>query len=55
MKYPKILCVLSIFIFMGIGVAGVRHVGAEEWAPSFEAFKPTDDPAYHQRHSGKID
>jgi len=55
MKYPKILCVLSIFIFMGIGVTGVKHVGAEEWTASFEAFKPTDDPAYHQRHNGNIE
>ena len=55
MKYPKILSVLSIFIFMGIGVTGIKHVGAEEWTASFEAFKPTDDPAYHQRHNGIIE
>jgi hypothetical protein len=55
MKYPKILCVLSIFIFMGIGVTGIKHVGAEEWTASFEAFKSTDDPAYHQRRDGTIE
>ncbi len=56
MKYPKILCVLSIFIFMGIGgITGIKHVGAEEWTASFEAFKQTDDPAYHQRHNGNIE
>ncbi len=55
MKYPKILCVLSIFIFMGRGVTGIKHVGAEEWTASFEAFKSTDDPAYHQRRDGTIE
>jgi hypothetical protein len=40
---------------MGIGVAGIKYVGAEEWTASFEAFKPTDDPAYHQRHNGIIE
>ncbi|MCR4288917.1 MAG: hypothetical protein NUV86_01465 [Candidatus Scalindua sp.] len=55
MRYPRILCILSIFAFMGIGVTGINHVGAEEWVASFEAFKSTDDPAYHQRHNGNID
>jgi hypothetical protein len=55
MKYPKILCVLSIFIFMGIGVTGIKHVEAEEWVASFEAFKSASDPGYHQRRNGTIE
>jgi hypothetical protein len=55
MKYPRILCILSVFAFMGIGVTGIKHVGAEEWTASFEAFKATDDPSYHQRHNGIIE
>ena len=55
MKYPRIVCILSIFAFMGIGVTGIKLVGAEEWTASFEAFKSTDDPTYHQRHNGTID
>ncbi len=55
MKYPRILCILSVFAFMGIGVTGIKHVGAEEWTASFEAFKQTDDPTYHQRHNGNIE
>ncbi|MEE8597567.1 MAG: hypothetical protein V3T09_07145 [bacterium] len=51
MKYPRILCALSIFIFMGIGVTGIKHVGAA----SFESFKPADDPGYTQRHNGNIE
>jgi hypothetical protein len=56
MKYPKILCVLSIFIFMSIGVTGTKHVVAEEeWTASFEAFKSTNEPDYHQRRNGTIE
>ena len=56
MKYPKILCVLSIFIFMGIGVTGTKQVMAEEeWAASFEAFKSTNEPDYHQRRNGNVE
>ena len=55
MKYPRILCILSIFAFMGIGFTGIKLVGAEEWSASFEAFKSTDDPTYHQRHNGNIE
>ena len=56
MKYPKILCVLSIFIFMGIGVTGTKHVVAEEeWTASFEAFKSTSEPDYHQRRNGNVE
>ena len=55
MKYPKILCVLSVFIFIGIGVTGIKHVEAEEWTASYEAFKSTKDPEYHQRHNGTIE
>ncbi|MDP6924150.1 MAG: hypothetical protein R2568_03070 [Candidatus Scalindua sp.] len=55
MKYPRLLCILSIFAFMGIGFTGIKHVGAEEWTESFEAFKSTDDPTYHQRHNGNIE
>ncbi len=51
MKYPRILCILSIFAFMGIGAIGINHVEAG----SFEAFKATDDPTYHQRHNGNIE
>ena len=57
MKYPKLLCVLSIFFFVGIGVTGLNStnvVAEEEWTASFEAFKPADDPQYHQRHTGGI-
>ncbi len=55
MKYPRILCILSIFAFMGISFSGIENVGAEEWVASFEAFKSTDDPTYHQRHNGNIE
>lgn len=51
MKYPRMLCILSIFAFMGIGAIGINHVEAG----SFEAFKSTDDPTYHQRHNGNIE
>ncbi len=40
---------------MGIGITGIKHVSAEEWTESFEAFKSTDDPTYHQRHNGNIE
>jgi hypothetical protein len=55
MKYQRILYILSIFVFMGIGIAGVKTVSAEDVAGSFEAFKSTDDPAYHQRHDGNVE
>lgn len=51
MKYPRILCILSIFAFMGIGSIGINNVEAG----SFEAFKSTDDPTYHQRHNGNVE
>ncbi len=57
MKYPRILCLLSIFVFMGMGVTGFCPINVnaeEEWAESFEAFKPADDPKYHQRNTGGI-
>lgn len=53
MKYPIILYVLSIFVF--VGITNTKFAVAEEWTESFEAFKPADDPAYHQRHSGNIE
>ena len=55
MKYPRILCVFSIFVIMGIGFTGVKHVTAEEGTGDYQAFKSTDDPAYHQRHNGRVD
>ena len=36
---------------MGIGTIGINYVEAG----SFEAFKSTDDPTYHQRHNGNIE
>ncbi len=51
MKYTRILCVFSIFVFIGIGFTGINHVGAAD----FEAFKSTEDPGYHQRHNGNIE
>ncbi len=57
MKYPRMLCFFSIFVFMGMSVTGLYpiNVGAEEeWTASFEAFKPADDPKFHQRHTGGI-
>ena len=51
MKYPRILCILSVFAFMSIGTIGINYVEAG----SFEAFKSTDDPTYHQRHNGNIE
>ena len=55
MKYPRILWIFSVFIFIGIGVTGIKHVGADEWTPSYEAFTSTNDQGYHQRHNGVID
>jgi len=55
MKYPRILYVLSIFVFMGIGITGIKAVSAGDRTESFEAFKSTDDPAYHQRHNGNVE
>jgi hypothetical protein len=56
MKYPRMLCFLSIFVFMGMGITGFCPINADadELAKSFEAFKPADDPGYHQRHTGGI-
>ncbi len=51
MKYPRILCVFSIFVFMGIGIVGIEPVSADD----FQAFKSTEDPGYHQRHNGNIE
>ena len=58
MKYPRLLCVFSMFFFVGISVTGLNStnvVAEEEWNASFEAFKPAIDPGYHQRHTGGID
>ena len=57
MKYPKLLCVFSMFFFVGISVTGLNStnvIAEEEWTTSFEAFKPTDDPKYHQMNTGGI-
>lgn len=57
MKYPRLLCVISIFIFVGISVTGLNStnvIAEEEWTASFEAFKPTDDPKYHQMNTGGV-
>ncbi len=55
MKYQRILYILSVFVFMGVGIAGVKAVSADDGVGSFEAFKSTDDPSYHQRHNGNIE
>lgn len=57
MKYPRLLCVFSIFFFVGISVTGLNStnvIAEEEWTASFEAFKPTDDPRYHQMNTGGV-
>lgn len=57
MEYPRLLCVFSMFFFVGISVTGLNStnvIAEEEWTASFEAFKPADDPGYHQRHTGGI-
>ena len=57
MKYPRLLCVFSMFFFVGISVTVLNSANVkagEEWTASFEAFKPTDDPKYHQRNTGGI-
>ena len=57
MKYPRLLCVFSLFFLVGISVTGLNStnvIAEEEWTASFEAFKPADDPGYHQRHTGGI-
>ena len=57
MKYPRLLFVFSMFFFVGISVTGLNStnvIAEEEWTASFEAFKPTDDPKYHQRNTGGI-
>ena len=57
MRYPRILCFLSIYVFMGMGVTGFCPINVnaeEEWTESFEAFKPADDPKFHQRNTGGI-
>lgn len=52
------LCIFSIFVFVGISVIGLCPINADaeegEWTASFEAFKPADDPKYHQRNTGGI-
>ena len=51
MRYPRLLCVFSMFFFVGISVTVLNSANVkagEEWTASFEAFKPTDDPKYHQ-------
>jgi len=57
MRYPRLLCVFSMFFFVGISVTVLNSANVkagEEWTASFEAFKPTDDPKYHQRNTGGI-
>lgn len=57
MRHPRILCIFSIFVFMGMSVMGsfpINVAAEEEWSAGFEAFKPTDDPKYHQRNTGGI-
>ena len=57
MKYPRMLCIFSIFVFMGMSVIGFYPINVnaeEEWTKSFEAFKPADDPKFHQRNTGGI-
>ena len=57
MRYPRLLCVFSMFFFVGISVTVLNSTNVkagDEWTASFEAFKPTDDPKYHQRNTGGI-
>lgn len=57
MKYPKLLCMFIMFFFVCICVTGLNStnvIAEEEWTASFEAFKPTDDPKYHQRNTGGV-
>lgn len=57
MKYPRLLCVFSMFFFVGISVTGLNStnvIAEEEWTASFEAFKPTNDPKYHQMNTGGV-
>ena len=58
MKYPRLLCVFSMFFLVGISVTALNStnvIAEEEWTASFEAFKPADDPRYHQRNTGNIE
>jgi hypothetical protein len=46
-----------MLFFVGISVTGLNSanvIAEEEWTASFEAFKPTDDPKFHQRNTGGI-
>ncbi len=57
MRYPRLLCVFSMIFFVGISVTGLNStnvIAEEEWTASFEAFKPADDPKYHQRNTGGV-
>ncbi len=57
MRYPRLLCVFSMFFFVGISVTVLNSANVkagEELTASFEAFKPADDPKYHQRNTGGI-
>ncbi len=57
MRNSKILLLFcTIIIFVGVVTAASIHTATaeEEWTKSFEAFKPTDDPKYHQRNTGGI-
>ena len=57
MRYPRLLCVFSMFFFVGISVTVLNSANVkagEEWTASFEAFKPMDDPKYHQTNTGGV-
>ncbi|GJQ58160.1 MAG: hypothetical protein D8M57_07615 [Candidatus Scalindua sp. AMX11] len=57
MKHPKHVGLFIALAFLGISIVGFcsRSYAAEEWEPGFEAFKPWNDPGYHQRNTGNID
>jgi len=56
MRNSKKLLLYCTVIFVGIvTVSTIRTVSAEEeWTKSFEAFKPADDPKFHQRNTGVV-
>ena len=57
MKYPKVIGIIAVFIFVGINAIGLcsKSAIAEEWSGGFEAFKPADDLKYHQGNTGDVD
>lgn len=56
MKNTKVIGIITVFILVGMNAVGIcsKSVAAEEWSGGFEAFKPSDDPKYHQRNTGDV-